>query len=377
MPAYHQMGHDSRNLLGEVPGFAGAIISPVNEEEDDVAQVVEEHASDTFEFVFDPQLYFPRRSDRGQLATWDYFPQDLDTADLSSAEWWSAIIKKIVETSVRVGARAICSPATISASTFTNDYYDAMRGHADLLTDYATEQGLRSIETVIVRLADLAATRRALEIASVVSSTRASGIYLVLLSEVRPRDELSDVEQLKGAMKLIHSLEESGLPVLVGCSSSDVILWKTAGATSCASGKFHNLRRFTQGRFNDADEGGRQVPYWFEEAFLAFIRTSDLLRVREAGFVATTANPFGAKILKQLDKDPSKAWVALGWRQYLHWFAEVEARLSSRVVSARDLIRRAEANWQTLEERDVFMEERSNSGGWLRPWLRAVAEFNK
>ncbi len=85
----------------------------------------------------------------------------------------------------------------------------------------------------------------------------------------------------------------------------------------------------------------------------------------------------GAAILAQMASDPDKAWVGVGWRQYMHWFADVEQRLTSGATTARALIRAAEKNWLTLEENDVFMEEKTNDGEWLRPWLRAVVEFNK
>jgi hypothetical protein len=125
-------------------------------------------------------------------------------------------------------------------------------------------------------------------------------------------------------MRLIRALESSRLPVLVACSSSDVVLWKAAGATSCATGKFANLRRFTVGRFSDQDEGGRQVAYWFEEPLLAFIRASDLARVQPHGMGQAGSNPAAQQILAQIAAEPEKAWVALGWRQYMHWFADVE-----------------------------------------------------
>jgi hypothetical protein len=378
MPAYHQMGHDSQNLLGAVSGFAGAIVSPVNDVEPDVATMVTAHSSATFEFIFDPQLYFPRRGDRGQLSAWSYFPRDFETADISSDAWWNVILDELAATAARVGARAVCSPAIIAGRMFSNEYYDAMRTYADRLVGACAGSKLRVLQTVLVKLDDMADPTRALEIASVVSNTKAAGIYLVFLSDVKPRDELRDVEQLKGGMKLVSVLEEAGMPVLVGCSSSDILLWKTAGATSCATGKFANLRRFTPGRFNEPDEGGRLVAYWFEEALLAFIRGSDLTRVQPHGMaVATTTNPFGLQILAQFAADPSKPWVGLGWRQYMHWFADIEQRIASGAVTARTLIRAAEKNWQTLEDNDVFMEEKTNDGVWLRPWLRAVVEFNK
>src|SRR5260221_8609887 len=132
MAAYHQMGHDSKNLLGEVSGFAGAIVSPVNEVEVDVAAMVEEHSSATFEFIFDPQMYYPHRVDRGQLATWSYFPKDFETADMTSEAWWAVVLDELANTARRVGARAVCSPAA-AGKMLSNEYYEASRLNADCL----------------------------------------------------------------------------------------------------------------------------------------------------------------------------------------------------------------------------------------------------
>jgi hypothetical protein len=80
-------------------------------------------------------------------------------------------------------------------------------------------------------------------------------------------------------MKLIAALESSGQRVTVASCSSEMILWKAAGATNCATGKFFNLR-FTISRFEQPDSsGGGQLGYWFQEALLGFLRQSDLLRV--------------------------------------------------------------------------------------------------
>jgi len=35
-----------------------------------------------------------------------------------------------------------------------------------------------------------------------------------------------------------------------------MILWKAAGATNCASGKYFNLRRFTLSRLDEPEENG-------------------------------------------------------------------------------------------------------------------------
>ncbi len=63
MGAYHQMGHDSENIVRDVGGYDGAVLSPVNETKDRVRRLLEEHSSSGLEFIFDPQLYFPKNTE--------------------------------------------------------------------------------------------------------------------------------------------------------------------------------------------------------------------------------------------------------------------------------------------------------------------------
>jgi hypothetical protein len=115
-------------------------------------------------------------------------------------------------------------------------------------------------------------------------------------------------------MRLISALREAGLEVTVGFSSSDVLLWKAAGASNCATGKFFNLRRFTRTRFEEPrGQGGGQLPYWFEEALVAFLRQSDVQRIEQMNLTGfdSAPNPFGTQILAQFASAPEQAWLAL------------------------------------------------------------------
>ncbi|HXF23648.1 MAG TPA: hypothetical protein VN602_03965 [Gemmatimonadaceae bacterium] len=382
MPAYHQMGHDSENLLLDsgLTAFGGMIISPVNYSEPDVAaqiaaiRAVDEKAD--FDIVFDPQLYFPH-TERGCLREWSYFPSDVDTADRSADSWWQSMITAIVPTIGRLHVDAVCSPAEVPRA-----YPDAYFAHAvdvgNMLADALRDTNIRPLQTAIIGLAELSTPRRALAVASIISATRCEGVYLVFVGSTEPRRELAHVEELKGAMRLIHALErEANLPVLVGFTSTDAVLWKAAGASSVATGKFFNLRRFTLSRFEEPGGGGGQLPYWVEESLLAFLRESDITRVRGQNIlsVASNSNPFGQRILERLAEQPGKAWVALGWRQFMHWFADVEDRIESRTADVRTMLREAEINWRDLEDADVLMEEQRNDGTWLRAWRRALAEY--
>jgi hypothetical protein len=91
MPAFHQIGHDSENLLFEsgLAKFAGAILSPLNyTPEESASQISELKKREHFLTILDPHLYRPQ-SERLQLPTWSYYPKDVDTADLSSEKWWA------------------------------------------------------------------------------------------------------------------------------------------------------------------------------------------------------------------------------------------------------------------------------------------------
>jgi hypothetical protein len=177
-------------------------------------------------------------------------------------------------------------------------------------------------------------------------------------------------------MRLVRFLTEAGMRVIVGYTSSDLVLWKYAGAQDCASGKFFNLRRFTPSRFTEPPEGGGQLPYWFEESMMAYLRESDLVRVRRANLLSNNSltNPFGAQILDQLDNSPGTPWLGLSWRQYLYWFSDFEHRYSQGRIDVNMVLSNAENVWRQLDEQAILMEERQNDGIWLRQWRRAVLE---
>jgi len=375
MSVYHQMGHDSKNLLcvPELNQFKGAIISPVNYcESDVVSQISLVREKPNFEMIFDPQLYYPK-SKSGKLRFWDYFPNCIDANDIQSDQWWRRVVDKIALTCSRINPTAACSPA-FTPKTYTNEYFKAVIHVGNYFVNMFSGTKIKPIQTVVCGLGDLSTSKRVLEIASIISQTKAMSIYLVI--NVVPRRELNEVEELEGVMRLISLLERAGLPVIVGFASSDMVLWKAAGASACATGKFFNLRRFTSSRFEEPSGGGGQIPYWFEESLMAYLRESDVIRVRKAGILseASQINPFGRNILELMDKKPGKAWLATSWRQYLYAFADLENRIDSKLVDVGKLLEDAESNWMILGDK-VFMEEIKNNGDWVKSWRRCLVEY--
>lgn len=377
MGSYIQMGHHSRNLLDEndLSLFSGAILSPVNETKESLAKQIRGFQKDSFEMIFDPQLYYPN-SDRGHLPNWDYFPNDFDTADHSSQTWWNALNESIYSLAHEIKPSSLCSPAYVPKN-YTDSYYEMNNWIAENLKQKIQEENIDILLTSIVRLSDLTAPNRSAEIASLLSSGVLNRIYLVLLSDVEPRRELRDTDELKGAMRLISYLKSAGISVLIGFCSTDTILWKTAGAKNCASGKYFNLRRFTPSRWEPPARGGGQLSYWTEESIMAYLREPDLARLRNFRSLDITKHPntFSDQILATIDEGLGNPWLALSWKQYLYWFSDFERRCEKVDFDTNQLLKDAEAVWRELDDNDILFDEINNDGSWIRRWRKAVVEF--
>lgn len=380
MAVYHQMGHDSENLLHHehLERYRGAILSPLNYRPADVrGQVDEAGQRQGFELIFDPQLYYPS-TERGCLRQWSYFPADIDTADLSADSWWSTLVDNIVSSCAPLGVQAICSPVVVPR-TYDDAYLIHAVDVAGRLSRALQGQSIHAIQTIVLGLSDIATRDRALSFASIISRTVADRVYLVFVGTTEPRRELADPEELKGAMRLVSELEGCGLHTLVGFCSAEMMLWKHAGASDCATGKFFNLRRFTKSRFEEPSAGGGQLPYWFEESLAAFLRESDVIRMRDNSLLsgASLSNPFCQAILEKLADEPGAAWIALGWRQFMYWFADFEERLQTNQTEVPVFLKEVEEHWKRLDDLGVLLEEMRNDGSWIRQWRRAAIEYSR
>jgi len=383
MSAYFQMGHDTENLIGEIDldDFKGIILSPVNRGPNAIKNNINKfNKIGLYDLILDPQLYFPR-CDRGMLQHHPYFPSDLDTSYLSSESWWKNTIIKLVQYGTELEINAIASPV-IFPKIWDDDYYNFCIISAYLLMQELKGSKIRALTTIMVNLSQLSQPDHALEIASIFSQVDSQGYYLIFISDLPPRREFNDASELFGAMKLIHELKRTNKVIIVSHTSSEMVLFKTAGATHCASGKFFNLRRFTKSRFDEPSEGGGQLSYWFEHSLLSFLRDADLTRLQTNGYghlIGTefSNNHWSQEILKILKESPDTAWLALGWRQFLSWYGKAEKALSSdqSYTLTQNWLKAAEQNWSELDDHDILFEEQRNNGNWLRPWRQALADF--
>lgn len=375
MGVFHQMGAGSVSLLNSprFPWYQGEILSPVNYSERDIRRQIDGRALG-YQQIFDPQLYFPRSS-RGELVNWAHYPKDVDTADLSSREWWISRVEELAAVVERLQPASVCSPS-IAPRTFGPGYYSLTLEVAEELRRLVPRD-IEVLPTIIVNLRDLASRDRLMETASIVAKSSASRLYLILWADVDPRREVSEWEDIAGGMRLIRLLEGADYRLLVGFSSSDMLLWKAAGATDCATGKYFNLRRFTPSRWDPPAAGGGQLPYWFEESVMAFIREADVLHLKQLQKLspASISNPFCNECLTNITSSPPKPWIAEAWRQYMYWFQDAERRISHGELSVEQSLVDAENTWSFLRNNDVFLEEPMNDGRWVARWRQALAAF--
>ncbi|MEX1138031.1 MAG: hypothetical protein WEF53_01635 [Bacteroidota bacterium] len=381
MSAYFQMGHDTENLVGErdLEDFGGIVLSPVNREPAKLRQSLDWFKKKgKYDIVLDPQLYFPRR-DRGHLQKHPYFPKDLDTADLSSIRWWQAALDGIAQYATDLSVNSVATPA-VFPKIWSKEYYSIMRNLAVSMKKAMRGERIKVMSSVMAHLTQLTSSEEVMSIASIMSDSRCDGYYVVLVTDREPRRELAEEEEIAGAMSLIKELKRTG-PVTVAYSSSDMLLFKAAGADHCGTGKFFNLRRFTRSRYDEPSDGGGQLPYWFEQSLLAFLRGPDVARLMKDGFPELVASGYSksswsTEILAILNGKKKAPWVKMGWCQFLSWFGRSEAEASRNPERVGEWLKSAEGNWMKIEDKVLF-DERRNNGSWLRPWRQAWNRFNK
>jgi len=382
MSAYLQMGHNTENLVGEadLEAFKGIVLSPVNRGPDALRDnMVRFRGAGQFDIVLDPQLYCPR-GQRENLEGQPYFPSEFDSIDFSVPEGWGSVVDRLADFASSLGVDYVSSPVSIPRR-WTDDFYGVAVETSHMLAERLKGSKTRVLTTCLVSLKDMENESRAMQIGSILTRYDTDGFYLVLESDVEPRREIADAAGLISLLKLVMALKNVA-PVTVSYSSSDMILYKAAGAANCCTSKFFNLRRFTQSRFNEPPSGGGgQLPYWFEHNLLSFLREADVKRIQRNGHADMIGgmhsdNRAGLMILEAFSDNRSEPWVGQSWRQYLSWFSKTEKHVSECGMSCvREWLRTAEQNWQVLNAEDLLMDEPANDGSWIRPWRQSLREI--
>lgn len=379
MASFFQMGYNTENLVGEadLELFKGIILSPLNRNPLELDKHIKRFRKlGDYEIVFDPQLYFPRAS-KGLLKNHSYFPSDFETADSASFSWWNKLNSNLVPYINVLGVDSVCSPI-VHAKSWKEDYYKLSVEIKDNLMNALKKINpmIKCLLTIVINVKDLTDEEKIMKTASIASATQSDGFYIVFINELAPRYEIRDKEDLKGMVRFIAELKHFDIPIIVSHTSSDMILFKYVGADHCATGKYFNLRRFSQSRFNDIDKGGNQLPYWFEPNLLGFLREADVLRLsRDVPYLIKDAkfnNIWSAAILNNFNLLEQESWIKFGWRQYLSIYSKLENVIDKEPDQAINLLSKAQSNWELLNKQNIFMEEKTNDGSWIDSWLTTL-----
>lgn len=378
------MGHNTENLVGEADLnlFKGIILSPLNRSPLELHKnIISFRKKGNYDIVFDPQLYFPR-ANKGLLKEHPYFPKDFETADYSSLSWWIQLISNLIPYINVLDVDSVCSPI-VYAKSWKEDYYKLSVEIKDHLFTVLKKisPNKKCFLTIVINVNDLSDPEKIMKTATIVSSTNSDGFYVVFVNDLLPRREIKNTDDLLGMMKFISELKHTGKPIIVTHTASDMILYKYAGADHCATGKYFNLRRFSQSRFNETGEGGNQLPYWFEPNLLGFIRETDLVRIlKEKPEIITSVdfkNKWSSIILNNISLTQPTSWIKYGWRQYLSVFGQIEQKIDFDRNFTELLLHNARNNWSTLNSKNIFMDEKNNDGSWAESWLGVIQEFKK
>jgi hypothetical protein len=379
MSAYHQLGHNSANLMSDasIGSYGGAILSPINYDRDETAELVDQFFLSKFDMVFDPQLYFPRAGNQ-TLHEWDYLPHDFDTADLTQDSWWDSLVARLAETVMWLRVDSVCSPVLVPRK-FDNDFYSHTMAVAEGFKRSIVQADIDVLPTVLVHMPELTDRSRPFEIASIVTQSDAKRAYLLLLGGNAPKRELLDADEITGAMVLIALLQMNGIQTIVGYTSSDLLLWKYAHAASCATGKYFNLRKFTPARWEPSAGGRGSAPYWFAEPLMTYLQQADVLQLASVDggqLVSTTsADPLLSDVIQR--SRGGQSWSGVSWRQYMGWYASLEGRMDRDPGEGARVLRGAAQNWLRLKSLGLSPSDSTNDGRWITAWVKAIDEFDK
>jgi hypothetical protein len=335
---------------------------------------------------------------RGKFREWTYYTQTataFQSGQIGVKEWTEAV-ERIVAECGPLGHHAICSPSVATKIGSDDELaFDIQVG--DELARAVQGRRLQGLQTVVLRTARLEANGRPEIVASILTTGMLERLYIV------PRwgdasGELSDAPELIGFAKTIVYLRDPRR-LLVGFCGPEMILWKAAGAKDVATGKYGNQQRFDLGRYQEkTGGGGGAVAYYFEESLLAWLRFEDIVTLDRIGYRLGLANdpflslirgriealklnpPRREQVFKngkpvfhkngkpKLKREGAPDWTSYGWCQWLWWFADVEHRLNSGGITARQLVDNAKNNWAHLRVNHFLPADAGNDGRWLNAW---------
>lgn len=260
MELYLQMGYGMKGLAQDLIkswGTGNVILSPVNMQQDKLAEFSKKVKSLGGDILFDPQMFYPKEG-HSKLQQFYYWP--IEGSSLSSESSVRTTAIELLKLNKELDSSMIILPGVEMDEKSFKYGISITADAARIISDKTDKKLLATVclfsETVrnASAIEDLAENLKALPV---------SGFYLI--AHPSNNDYLvSDPLWVMGFMKLVSCLKLANKKVIIGYSNHQGLLFALAKADGIASGTFMNTRSFVPTKFKSPkDDDIKHKSTWY------------------------------------------------------------------------------------------------------------------
>lgn len=258
-----QFGHgmmDHSRALVSAWRSGTVILSPRDQDDEQLTRFAEEIRDLGGEVLLDPQFYLPH-ADHGRLTSHSYWPASYTTGSFWAGSPAVELLGRLLDLNVAVGAREMVLPGEFAARV--NDDWLSHQAHVVAEAKRVVGPDL-ALRATVALSSD--ATRTEADVEAVVEAVPTwdvEGIYLVC---EHPKDAylVTDPAWMSNLLDLVAGFRLKKKTVIVGYCNQQMLALAAAGANAIASGTWMNVRSFQLGKFRaQYDEEIKQRTTWF------------------------------------------------------------------------------------------------------------------
>lgn len=393
---YHQLGHNYKWNIDSIKEGAGdgVIIGPRNMSPKDVESISLKLRSTSF---FDPQFFLPHSS-RGKLVEYNFFP-DVISGGFSTVEYSENDAVKSAELCIQFqlknNFKYIVIPTRFIEGT-PNSFIESQKQFSidhflKLCGNYSVKKPIL-LQLILNEQMLKEKNFRDTLINWITSIDDIKGVYLIFQRQPN-RKQIDDIDLMIAMLTTITLLRRNDLEVILGYLNTEAIPLLAADPNGIATGSYENLRIFQPAAFDEPEErkiirGPNPRIYisklcqWIESRYIGAIKnvipnTSDFFDKYSCGEIFDPSDNMHLFDLSQNwhFKDP------ILYKHYFFIFSKqikqiVEYSSNSRFKVISDILKVALYQFETLEERGIFLDSDSGSKH-LSAWLTALNLFVK
>lgn len=346
LKVYHQLGYREKwnfEVFDDYNIGEGFIFSPVNYAQDKLQKLSLKYKN---KGLFDPQCYFPDNNPRGQLATYNYFPQNIcgidtcATIDILKDDACDKIAQECIDFQIVNGFEGILIP--YKRYFVSNPYEVIEKNNEQFVKPFfkildEKQKKLPIYLTIVIGEEQLKFKESRDEMLSWITGLEIEGVYLIFQYNGSSK-QIKDEDFLFSALLFIDILKKNDLKVIIGYTNTEALLYLIAEPDIVTIGSYENLRKFTQNRFIENPGGGRSP--------IARLYSNVLLNWIPAGIINSIRENFIDKFEKLFEDNnerPYKLSSEFNWHftkpeLYKHYFISFYNQIKSFPVKKEERI---------------------------------------